>query len=82
MTFIVVEGVDGSGKSTLIKALTQHYEQQGKMVYNYVFPDRTTTTGKIINEYLQQTNASSINNEVLHLLFSANRYEKKYIINN
>ena len=77
MTFIVLEGCDGAGKSTLARYLTTHYEEHGKTVYNFAFPDRNTITGQIINNYLIQTDKSSINNEVLHLLFSANRYEKK-----
>jgi dTMP kinase len=40
------------------------------------FPDRTTATGKIINEYL--TNARNVDDNAVHLLFAANRWEAKY----
>ncbi len=39
------------------------------------FPDRTTTIGTMINSYL--SNATDIDDGCIHLLFSANRWEKK-----
>lgn len=37
------------------------------------FPDRTTTIGRMINDFLN--NQEEVCNEAIHLLFSANRYE-------
>eukprot|EP00960_Hanusia_phi_P066411 766393-Hanusia_phi.AAC.12 len=37
------------------------------------FPDRTTTVGGLINEYLQS--GKELDDAVIHLLFSANRWE-------
>ena len=39
------------------------------------FPDRTTRIGQDINDYLQ--NETELNDRVIHLLFSANRWEKE-----
>lgn len=39
------------------------------------FPDRTTAIGKMINSYL--TSQSEIDDAAVHLLFSANRWEKR-----
>lgn len=41
------------------------------------FPDRTTPTGRIINEYLSSTTdaAVALDDHAIHLLFSANRWE-------
>lgn len=41
------------------------------------FPDRTTAIGKMINSYL--TSQSEIDDAAVHLLFSANRWEKKCV---
>ena len=41
------------------------------------FPDRTTEIGKMINAYL--ASAVELDNAAVHLLFSANRYEKRYV---
>lgn len=38
------------------------------------FPDRETPIGKMISAYL--TNATAMDDHALHLLFSANRWEK------
>ncbi|KAG2186855.1 hypothetical protein INT44_003082 [Umbelopsis vinacea] len=70
---IVLEGCDRSGKSTqcsnLVNYLTAH-NIDSKLLK---FPDRTTSTGKMINSYL--TNATELNDQAVHLLFSANRWE-------
>lgn len=39
------------------------------------FTDRTTTIGQMINAYL--TNATELDDHTIHLLFSANRWEKR-----
>ncbi|WFC98383.1 dTMP kinase [Malassezia yamatoensis] len=65
---IVVEGLDRAGKSTQVERLVATLH--ARLVK---FPDRTTQIGKMINSYL--TNAQDINDEAIHLLFSANRWE-------
>lgn len=42
------------------------------------FPDRETEIGKSINEYLK--NKNDLNDQSIHLLFSANRWEKDKFI--
>lgn len=38
------------------------------------FPDRSTSIGSLINAYL--TNAQELSDQVIHLLFSSNRWER------
>ncbi len=72
--FIVFEGLDRSGKSTQSKLLNEKLKNSVKII----FPDRTTYTGKIINDYLQGKVKMTM--QEVHLLFSMNRWEKvKYI---
>eukprot|EP00957_Ditylum_brightwellii_P066200 5023709-Ditylum_brightwellii.AAC.1 len=47
---------------------------QGVKAELWGFPDRTTETGKMINAYL--TSKSDCDDQAIHLLFSANRWEK------
>jgi dTMP kinase len=47
-----------------------------KEVKLLTFPDRTTMLGGIISNYLKGT--TELKDEVIHLLFAANRWEKKY----
>jgi len=71
--FIVIEGLDRSGKSTQCARLAARLEAAGKPVKSVKFPDRTTAIGKMINAYLQSE--SEVDDQTIHLLFSANRWE-------
>ncbi|KAF2205613.1 thymidylate kinase [Delitschia confertaspora ATCC 74209] len=70
---IVFEGLDRAGKSTQCEMLVQGLKKDGCRVRHVRFPDRTTPIGKMINAYL--TNQSEQEDHVIHLLFSANRWE-------
>lgn len=71
---IVVEGLDRAGKSTQCSKLASRLRATGREVLELKFPDRSTPTGQIINEYL--TSDSELSDEAIHLLFSANRWEQ------
>ncbi|KAF2754808.1 thymidylate kinase [Pseudovirgaria hyperparasitica] len=70
---IVFEGLDKAGKSTQCSKLVEAMRAQGKDVKQMRFPDRTTPIGQMINNYL--TGDSEQEDHVIHLLFSANRWE-------
>jgi len=70
--FILFEGVDRCGKTTQTALLSEYLASKGDAV-KVNFPDRASPVGKMINSYL--TNASSLNDQTIHLLFSANRWE-------
>ncbi len=46
------------------------------------FPNRTTAVGKMIDEYLKSDRAKEapLDDEVVHLLFAANRWEDRKTI--
>ncbi|EIW78885.1 thymidylate kinase [Coniophora puteana RWD-64-598 SS2] len=74
--FIVFEGLDRSGKSTQVELLRQELIRESGSDTSTVtmkFPDRTTPIGQIIDSYLQQQ--TSLDDQAIHLLFSANRWE-------
>ncbi|KAI9822623.1 MAG: Thymidylate kinase [Pycnora praestabilis] len=72
-TLVVVEGLDKAGKSTQCAKLVENLQQEGSNVRHIRFPDRTTPIGKMIDTYLRgQTQQED---HVIHLLFSANRWE-------
>lgn len=48
---------------------------EGVAVLGKRFPDRTTATGKVIDSYLQCK--AELDDHVIHLLYSANRWEAK-----
>ena len=84
--FIVFEGPDRIGKTTQIELLKTKYNCSNiKNNTNNIsfmrFPDRTTTIGNIINNYLSLAKENNnISDECAHLLFSANRWEKQHEI--
>ncbi|KAJ3186651.1 hypothetical protein HDU85_007471 [Gaertneriomyces sp. JEL0708] len=74
---IVVEGLDRSGKSTQTALLAQRLNDMNIPATLHRFPNRTTPTGTLISTYLSSSASSSnpMSDEVIHLLFSANRWE-------
>lgn len=72
--FIVLEGVDRAGKSTQAKQLVESLKRKRISAELITFPDRTTHTGKLISEYLSDSNCK-LNDFAVHLLFTANRWE-------
>ncbi|KAI4154337.1 MAG: hypothetical protein LQ340_001731 [Diploschistes diacapsis] len=70
---IVVEGLDRAGKSTQVQLLLKNLAKEGHRVEHMRFPNRTTPIGKSIDSYLKGEAQSE--DHVIHLLFSANRWE-------
>ncbi|KAK3686187.1 thymidylate kinase-domain-containing protein [Podospora appendiculata] len=77
---VVLEGLDRSGKTTQVKLLEQRFVELGKKVKVMRFPDRTTPIGQMIDSYLKSQ--LDLEDHVIHLLFSANRWEAVKTINN
>ncbi|KIY44633.1 thymidylate kinase [Fistulina hepatica ATCC 64428] len=71
--FIVIEGLDRSGKSTQAALLVDRLRKSGAPVKPMKFPDRTTAIGKMIDAYLRSE--VEMDDHVIHLLYSANRWE-------
>ncbi|KAJ8598717.1 hypothetical protein CTAYLR_010218 [Chrysophaeum taylorii] len=71
--FVVLEGVDRSGKSTQCVRLKEWLEGAGRTVDLWRFPDRSTEVGGLIDRYLKRE--IELDDRAVHLLFSANRWE-------
>lgn len=73
---IIIEGLDKAGKTTQSKLLFDFYNKTYPGQVSLLnFPDYTTRIGKEIKSFLQ--GEVDYNNEVKHILLSANRWEKK-----
>ena len=72
---IVFEGCDRAGKSTQAKMLIEALNKRNIPAEPRSFPNRKTTIGGIIHEFLSKKQEHSP--ETAHLLFSANRWECK-----
>lgn len=75
---IVLEGLDRSGKTSQSRRLVSYLEELGHPVESWRFPDRNTSVGKMISSYL--ANESHLDDHTIHLLFSANRWEKRSLM--
>ena len=50
--FVVIEGLDGSGKSTQSKLLTERLKKEGREVVTIDFPQYGTKSAGLVEEYL------------------------------
>lgn len=76
--FILFEGVDRCGKTTQAHRLVATLCGSGQPAVFMRFPDRETSIGGQINAYL--TGAAEVDDRAIHLLFSANRWEKRCVL--
>jgi dTMP kinase len=72
---IVIEGTDKAGKGSQSRMLAETLKASGKVCVILDFPDYTTPIGMEIKAFLEDKR--DYLPEVKHLLFSANRWEKK-----
>jgi dTMP kinase len=72
---IVFEGLDRAGKSTQCQMLAEALEKDGRKVRHMRFPGTWSPMRNVmgINSYL--SSQSETEDHVIHLLFSANRWE-------
>jgi dTMP kinase len=80
--FVVLEGIDKSGKTTVSGLIMEHLIRKGvssDMIIQIRYPNRDTLTGKLLDSYLKSE--TELCPEAVHLIFSANRWETKdYIL--
>lgn len=72
--FIVIEGLDRTGKTTQTGHLLNKLGELGVPHRLVKFPQRDTNIGRLINTYLTDK-SFELNDQAAHLIFSANRWE-------
>lgn len=70
---VVVEGLDRAGKDTLISHLVTMLEQVGESVMVQAFPDRSTESGIILDQFLRRE--TDLSDWECHNLYATNRRE-------
>ena len=76
---IAFEGCDRSGKSSQIQLIFEYLTKEkglADIVEKRQYPDRTSHTGKLLDDYLNRR-VNIDRKEAVHLLFSANRWENQ-----
>ena len=74
---IVIEGTDGSGKSTQFKRLTEHLQEAGREFRTLVFPRYTEPSSALIRMYLGGefgTKPSDVNAYAASSFYAVDRY--------
>ena len=74
---IVIEGTDGSGKSTQFRLLTQHLEQEGRKFQKLVFPQYSQPSSALIRMYLGGefgSSPSDVNAYAASAFYAVDRY--------
>ena len=76
--FVVIEGIDGSGKGSVTKALQASLQEVGLTVQTISFPRYTDTLyGKLVGRYLNGDFGKNTHPYLHSTLFSIDRYESK-----
>ena len=75
---IVFEGVDKTGKSTCIKKLKAFLDDDDIQYMIFEFPSKNSLTENIISSC--KSGITELHPKALHLIFSANRWEKISVI--
>lgn len=81
--FIVIDGIDGSGKGTQVEILRKHFEWIGKKVKILDYPRYWYTSSFMVQKYLNGEYGKTLSPKLASIFYAIDRYDsmmdKKYV---
>ena len=77
---IVLDGIDGSGKTTISKLLLDYLKEHGREVFYLSEPNESSDTGKLIESMLRKRDSNKVKTNKWVELFTKNRKESEKTI--
>lgn len=77
---IVLDGIDGSGKTTISRLLIDYLKEHGREVFYLSEPNESSDTGKLIESMLRKKDSNKIKADEWIELFTKNRKESEKMI--
>lgn len=81
--FLVIDGIDGSGKGTQVEILRKHFEGLGKKVKILDYPRYGHTSSFMVQKYLNGEYGKTLSPKLASIFYAIDRYDsmmdKKYV---
>ncbi len=80
--FIVIDGIDGAGKTTQLNLLSKKLKERGYSVKTADFPQYNTKSAGLIEEYLsgKYGKADEVNSYIASIFYASDRYDASFKI--
>ena len=76
--FIVLDGLDGSGKGTQIKLVSEVLEKMGKKVLVLDYPRYGEKSAYFVEQYLNGSYGTHVNAKAASIFYALDRYEDSF----
>lgn len=76
--FLVIDGIDGSGKGTQVEILRKHFEWMGKKVKILDYPRYGYTSSFMVQKYLNGEYGKTLSPKLSSIFYAIDRYDSSF----